>query len=276
MAAGAEVHVLSRSRPPADIQHHAADLFDFDHTAAVVAEVRPTHLLHLAWVTTPGVYWTSSDNLQWIEASQHLVKVFADQGGHRAVLAGTCAEYDWNESTICHEFATPIRPSTVYGRCKNELRERIDKIAKLSFAWGRLFHLYGPGEHPARLVPSVALALLSGKPAECTAGTQIRDFLHVDDAADALVALLLSDVIGPINIASGEPVAVRTLVEHIAAKVGRSELVRMGIRPIPIGEPSFLVANVHRLREELGWRPRLSLAAGLANTVAWWRCRHAA
>src|SRR5688572_27431879 len=61
IATGAEVHVVARTSPglPVESRFHPADLFDTDRVSAVVAAVKPTHLLHLAWVATPGTYWTS-------------------------------------------------------------------------------------------------------------------------------------------------------------------------------------------------------------------------
>jgi nucleoside-diphosphate-sugar epimerase len=276
-AAGIEVHAVARadrSEFPAGVQFHAVDLFDDEQVTALAAAIRPTHLLHLAWVATPGVYWTSPDNRRWADASLKLLNTFAEYGGRRAALAGTCAEYDWAGGGLCHEFDTPTRPTTVYGTWKNRLRERVELVAGATgvrVAWARLFFLYGPREHPARLVPGVTNALLAGRPAEITAGTQVRDFLHVEDAADALVRLLLSDVPGPVNIGSGEPVVVRTVVETVAEVVGRPDLVRLGAKPTPANEPPRLYADVGRLRNEVGWSPRMTLRQGLADTVAWWR-----
>jgi nucleoside-diphosphate-sugar epimerase len=259
---------------------HPCDLFDRDAVSRLLATVRPTHLLHLAWIATPGVYWTSPENQGWVEASKHLLTAFAECGGRRAVIAGTCAEYDWTAGGVCRERDTPLRPATLYGQCKNELREWCESESRLrrslSLAWARLFHLYGPHEHPARLVPSVARALLAGEVAECSAGTQERDFLHTHDVADALISLVRSDVVGPVNIGSGEAVPVRSVVEAVARWCGRLDLVRLGARPTPPDEPPLLVAAVSRLRDEVGWRPRVTLEAGIRETVSWWRVARAA
>lgn len=273
---GAEVHVLARNErdSPPGVRFHAADLFDRQKVNEVMRAVRPTHLLHLAWIATPGVYWTSPENERWVDASIELLDEFTEAGGKRAVLTGTCAEYDWTGDGVCREHDTPIDPATLYGQCKDELRcltEGLTANHGPSLAWARLFFLYGPGEHPARLVPSVARPLLAGQPAECTEGAQRRDFLHVDDAADALVSLLFSEITGPVNVASGVAVSVREVVERIGVATGRPELVRFGVRPTPPGDPPLLVADVTRLRTELGWAPRVGLADGLARTVAWWR-----
>jgi nucleoside-diphosphate-sugar epimerase len=273
-----EVHAVTRGGlpfdPPAGLRIHRADLLDPQQGEAVLNTVRPTHLLHLAWVATPGHYWTSPINLQWAAASQLLLWAFAGRGGTRVVVAGSCAEYD-PAAGICREIDTPLRPASVYGAAKTALATDLDGLAAISntsAAWGRLFYLYGPFEHPARLVPSVTCALLEGRPAACTGGEQRRDFLHVQDAADALVKLLESDVGGPVNIGSGLATPVREVTAKIAALTGRADLLRPGARNA-VNEPPLLVADIGRLRHEVGWTPRLSLAEGIGQTVAWWRSR---
>ncbi|MBP3959792.1 NAD(P)-dependent oxidoreductase [Gemmata sp. G18] len=271
-----EVHATARTARavPTGVSFHPCDLLNADKTARLIEIVRPTHLLHLAWVATPGVYWTSPENHRWAEASKHILLTFAQYGGTRAVVAGSCAEYDWGTGGVCHERDTPARPRTTYGRCKLELgkwAEVLGSARGVSVARARLFFLYGPGEHLSRLVPSVARALLAGTPAACSTGTQERDFLHVEDAADALVALAQSDLTGPVNVGSGAAVAVRDLIDHVARECGRPDLVRLGARATPAGEPPLLVADAGRLRDELGWRPRTDLERGLRETVDWWR-----
>lgn len=271
-----EVHALVRPgtlRGAAAAIAHKGDLLDSTHVEQTLARIRPTHLLHLAWTTEPGAFWDAADNVRWVEASLGLLRAFANSGGERVVVAGTCAEYDWGGG-VCREDDTPLRPASLYGECKNALRQRTEELAGqrgLSVAWGRTFFLYGPHEHPRRLVASVTRALLAGEPALCTAGAQQRDFLHVQDAADAFVELLRSDLNGAVNIASGEAIAVRVLVERIAAALGARHLLRLGALPTPAEEPPLLVADVRRLRHELGWQPRFDLDRGLAHTINWWR-----
>lgn len=270
-------HTVARSLRgfcPPGVNSHAADLLDAEQTARLIEHVRPTHLLHLAWIATPGVYWTSPDNARWADASANLLRRFAECGGRRAVVAGSCAEYDWSKAGVCHEATTALGPATPYGKAKDRLRRWAETFASnagLSLAWARLFFLYGPGEQAARLVPSVARAALSGQPAECSPGTQERDFLHVEDAADALLAILTSGVSGAVNVGSGRPSAVREVAAEVAAAAGRPDLLKLGARPSPAGEPPLLVADVTRLRDEVGWRPRIDLRRGLGQTVAWWR-----
>src|SRR5690606_20921964 len=115
------------------------------------------------------------------------------------------------------------------------------------------FFLYGPREYPSRLVASIVNALLRGEPARCSSGKQIRDYLHVRDAAEALVAILDGDVEGPINVGTGRPITIREIVDETARIIGRPELIRAGEIPEDPSSPPLIVADVTRLMEEVGW-----------------------
>jgi len=276
---GFEVHAVSSKVVPElfnAAQWHQADLFDSSQVQALMQTVQPTHLLHLAWYAVPGKFWASLENLRWVQASLCLLAEFARQGGTRVVMAGTCAEYDWHSGT-CSEETTPLLPTTLYATCKHSLQMMLSASAAqmgLSAAWGRVFFLYGPHEYPERLVASVIRSLLKEEPARCSHGEQVRDFLHVTDVAGAFVALLDSDVSGPINIASGQPVMLKEVIYQIAEIIGRPDLVQLGAIPASLGDPPFLLASVNRLREEVGWQPQISLVAGLRDTIDWWRSQY--
>ena len=93
---GFEIHVIGRHRPSLlQAVFHEADILDADRMRQAIVAANASHLLHLAWDLEHGQYWRSPKNLDWIAASLHLVRCFAEQGGARAVIAGTCAEYLW-------------------------------------------------------------------------------------------------------------------------------------------------------------------------------------
>jgi len=197
----------------------------------------------------------------------------ADHGGTRAVLAGSSWEYEWGHDR-CFEYATPLRPTSLYGACKHALQTMLSAFAaerRLSAAWGRIFSVYGPHDDPSRLVPSVIMALLDGRTARCTAGSQVRDFMFVSDVAEAFVALLDTAVTGAINIGSGHPVAVRSVVGTIAELLGTPDRIELGALPPRAEDPPALVPDVTRLTQEVGWRPATELTGGLRTTIDWWR-----
>jgi nucleoside-diphosphate-sugar epimerase len=277
---GYEVHAVSSSetthagRASDGAIWHRADLLDAEARRALVEQVRPTHLLHFAWYAEHGDFWTSTENVRWVEASLSLLRAFGEHGGRRAVIAGTCAEYDWSSGGRYVEASSPLEPRTLYGVSKDALRRVAEAWGAergISCAWGRVFFVYGEREQPQRLVPAVARAVLAGQPAPCSHGRQLRDFLHTSDAAAAFVALLDSTVEGAVNIGSGQPVSIAELVQLVAAQAGRPELVCLGALPERPGEPFELSADVTRLCEEVGWSPKLTLEQGIARAVRWHR-----
>ena len=272
---GYEVHATTRRSgpPPVEgVRWHRADLLEPADVARVLEVARPSRLLHAAWLARPGSHG-DPENARWVEASLGLLRRFHEGGGKRAVLVGSCFEYDWDRG-YCVEAQTPLRPSTVYGTCKQafgDVARAYGEATGLSTAWARVFLVYGPHENPRRLVPAVATSLLRGEPALCSHGEQVRDYLHVEDVAGALAALVGSAVTGAVNVASGEPVALKDVIRLVAEEVGRPDLVRLGARPTAPNDVPFVLANVDRLREEVGWSPTYSLREGVAQTVRWWR-----
>ena len=273
-----EIHASSRHCPddfPANITFHAADLLADGAAAELIEKVGPTHLLHLAWDARPNKFWNSSENLDWVAASLKLYRAFAAFGGRRAVFAGSCAEYIWSSSTLS-ERTTPLDPATLYGASKDALRRIIEKSSaqdKISFAWGRLFWLYGPREQPGRLISDLIASLLAGKEFACSKGTQRRDFMHVEDASEAFVRLLMSDFEGAINIASGQAIQVSDIIRRGADLAGNPELVQFGALPSKEGEPAELVASVDLLHDVLRFKQKYLLDEGLGNTISWWKSR---
>jgi nucleoside-diphosphate-sugar epimerase len=276
VARGWDVHAIaSRQATPdvASVTWHRGNLLDATATRAAVHDVAPTHLLHLAWYIAPGKWATAPENVTWVRASLDLFDAFAEAGGARIVTAGSCLEYDWQYG-YCSETRTPCAPHTAYGACKHALSELTETFARahgLSSAWGRIFFVYGPHEHPDRLVASVVRSLLQRQPARTSHGRQVRDYLFAGDVADALVTLLASSLEGPINIASGEPVQLRDIVQRLGDLLDGRDLLQIGaIPPAPTDVP-LVVADTRRLTGELGWRPAVGLDAGLRQTIDWWR-----
>lgn len=248
-ARGFEVHAVGREQ---------VDLLDATATDELVAGIGATHLLHLAWYTEHGKFWDAPENRDWEGATLALARSFRAAGGERMVAAGTCAEYE---------------PSTLYGMTKNATRRGLEAFAAetgLSLAWGRVFSPYGPGEHPQRVVAAVARAAIAGEPVACSTGEQVRDYLYVEDVAAAFAALVDSGATGCVDIGSGEGIALRDVLLTLEQLAGRHGIVRLGALP-DRDEPTSLVADTRRLRDEVGWQPSVELREGLERTLAWWR-----
>lgn len=280
---GWDVHAVSSGRSlgdePQSTTTHVANLLRAGDAEAAVRAASATHLVHLAWYIAPGRWAAAPENFEWVQASLALLRAFKAHGGTRVVTAGSCLEYDWRYG-YCSEALTPCTPHTAYGACKHALQTLSAAMARedasFSSAWARIFFLYGPHEHPDRLVASVVRSLLAGEPARTSHGRQVRDYLFVEDVADAIVRLLESDVNGPINVASGQAITLREIVQRVGELTGRSELIQLGAIPQAATDTLLVVADTSRLAAELDWRPRWDLDRGLERTIAWWRQQMAA
>jgi len=274
---GFSVHAIS-SKPINNFNDTATwytcDLRDQKAVDSVVKEISPSHLLHLAWYTKPSDYWTSPENIQWINASFNLLRSFQNVGGTRVVTGGTCAEYDWQYG-YCSEFLTPSKPSSIYGITKGtlfQIQKKVTESDGISSAWGRIFFLYGPHEYPERYIPSIIRSILSNRPYICRNGNLIRDYLFVQDVASAFISILNSTVEGPINIASGIPISLKDISMKIFLKMTNNlnNLQFGNIKPDEKEYP-IILANTNRLNNELGWKPQTDIDKGLDITIEWWK-----
>jgi nucleoside-diphosphate-sugar epimerase len=271
MERGFEVHATARGALPGGIPvtSHGVDLLKPDDARRLVADLRPAIIIHAAWYVAHGRFWNAPENTEWLEASTALAAYAAEAGARRFLGLGTCAEY----ATEAGDDGVPwlenrsIAPATPYGEAKAALARRLAEMAegraRFSFAWARLFHLFGPGENPARLVPSIMIALREGREAQCASGRPIRDFISTPSCGAALAALAASDVEGPVNVASGAPITIAAMARLIAQIAGRPYLLRLGALPDRPNEPPYMVAHTGRLRREVGFTAPTSLAAEL-------------
>lgn len=270
-ARGFEVHAVSSSgwRMPGPATWHRCDLLDPAQAELLVERVRASHLLHLAWIATPGLFWASPSNLEWLDAGVRLVDKFYRAGGIRAVGAGTCAEYGMTGSPFAEE-RSALAPDSVYGETKAAMyfALRAASRGRGTWAWARLFFPYGPGEPPSRFIPALIDGLLAGKMVDCTHGRQVRDFVHADDVAEACATLVDCTVSGAYNVGSGEGASLREVADLVIAELGHRELVRFGQRPAPAHDPAHVVADPCMPLRGLAWAPRISLAEGIRRTIA--------
>jgi len=250
----------------------SCDLFSTEELNKSLEQIRPDICIHLAWYAEPGKYLNSLENLRFMSASMQLATRLANLGCKRFVGAGTCFEYDTDLGYLSE--TSPTSPRSLYAASKLGLYlvlEQLSKMMGLGVAWLRFFYLYGPYEDERRLVPSVICSLLRNQEAKVTKGEQIRDFLHVEDVAAAIWTVAQSNLLGPVNIGSGKPVAVRDVATKIGEILNRLGLIKFGALPYSTSEPMFVCANNSRLVGNTTWVPRYDLEEGLRLTVDWWQ-----
>jgi nucleoside-diphosphate-sugar epimerase len=199
-------------------------------------------VIHAAWYVETGKYQDSSKNIDCLIGSLKLAKGAVKAGVSRFLGLGTCAEYDQSQGVLTID--TPLKPLTIYAAHKASLFTTLSQWLpreNVSFAWIRLFYLYGEGEDQKRLVPYVRSQILQDDFVDLTSGKQVRDFMDVAEAGNKIAEISLTNQIGPINLCSGIPITVRQLVEKIADEYGRRDLLRFGTREDNLFDPPFVV-----------------------------------
>jgi UDP-glucuronate decarboxylase len=230
---------------------------------------KPEACIHLAWYAEPGLYLDSKQNIQSLVSSLSLFQLLIKEGCLQIVAAGTCFEYATNFGYLRED--TPTVPENLYAASKLScclMGNSLLSLAKIPFAWGRIFFPYGPQEDPRRLVQAAIMALRKGIPFQASRGDQIRDYIHVTDVASAFCTLLERKAQGVYNISSGIPVSIRQLLDTLGEILKRKELIQMGVVPERRWDPPFICGDNKRLRA-LGWQPRYPLEHGLTETIHW-------
>jgi nucleoside-diphosphate-sugar epimerase len=266
---GFEVHGVARAPQPATagVTWYVADLLTEAGRAHTLSAAQPTHLAHLAWEARPGRYREDPVNRLWADASIDLLARAKAYGIERILGIGSCLEYG-PQRELCEERASRCHPTTLYGQAKLSTAEA---YVAAGAAWGRVFFPFGPHEPEERLIPSLIKSLRAGRSFACSHGGQLRDFVYVDDLAQMIAALLDSDLTGAVNLASGEPRSLRSVVEHFADRLNARHLIRFGVvAATGVDAEPIIAADVGRLRSVTAGVPAIGFEAGADRDLAWW------
>lgn len=254
------------SKPPKNVngggQWKLVNLLNKDEVTALMNQVRPDILCHFAWSASGKGYRQSEDNLDWIEASFHLMRQFH---GRRLIYAGSSSEYELVDDS-------GKRSWSLYGTSKlmfETLAMEYCRENNISFASGRIFTVYGPGDIKVdAAIPSAIQTMLRGKPFRCNAPNNMWDYIFIDDAAEALTRLICSDVEGILDIGTGKPIFMRQAFQTIADIVGYPDCLMCNEDNT---DSVRLVANVTHMKQKLDYTAEISFSEGIAKTVTWWK-----
>jgi nucleoside-diphosphate-sugar epimerase len=194
----------------------------------------------------------------------------------RMVMAGTFSEYRSPPNQDLLSEDSPLEQGKLYGSSKAAgglMASAIANSGGTRFRLLRLFKVYGAGEAPHRLLPALVSGLGRGERVAISAGTQVIDFLYIDDAVEAM---LRADAhcreIGGIatwNVATGRAHSVREFAERVAAAMkADGSLLGFGAIDMRKDDEPWLVGSPDLLRSELGWQPSIGLEEGVRAAVA--------
>jgi len=252
------------------------DLMDRAATTALLERARPAITFNLAGY---GVDPAERDeramqqvNVELIAALTDAVAAGADSnwGGQALVHAGTALEYGSTQGELSEDSRT--NPIGLYGASKlagtRLLKHRAAELG-IRAVTARLFTVYGPGEHRGRLLPCLIEAARTGAPVSLSEGRQERDFCYVDDVADGLLRLGVSDATAgeTVNLASGCLTRVRDFALAAARVLGiPKERLEFGEKVVREDEMWQGRVRIDRLRQLLNWIPPTGIEQGVRRT----------
>ena len=199
---------------------------------------------------------------------KNLVEIFKKKKFKLFIQIGTSLEYGAKKSPQFETFK--CKPKSHYGLSKLKSSEYlVNTNKKIFFPYIilRLYQIYGPHQKTERLLPLVVEACLKDKTFSTTAGTQLRDFLYVDDLNDLIIKILRSKVKNEIfNVGSGQPVQIKKLILKIKKIIGKG-MPKFGMLKMRKDETIHLYPNINKVKKFFNWKPKTNLTLGLNRTI---------
>lgn len=283
VAAGHRVAAIHRTAANAvrldvfapEVERMRIDSFDAAPLHACLGTFLPDVLFHLAAAGIRDGRDVSPETVTTnVLGTLDVCRAAQEHAVRRVVCLGSGFEYASQGERV--QESAPLEPFSMYGATKVAAWTLLKSLADsgtTEFVWARLFAAYGPGENIGRFLPLVTTRLLDRQDVQITSGTQIRDYLHVDDVVSALTLLMTAPGLAgrAVNVCSGEPISIAEMAELVCrAAAAPQGLLDLGAVPRRSEEPEHLVGDCSLLGS-LGWSRERSIVAGIEATVEWYR-----
>jgi len=288
LAAGADVVGISRSPEPDEallpyrwapherFTFHALDFnHDLERIEAVIRDVAPSYIVNFAAQSMVAQSWEHPEH--WYQtnvvASARLVDRIKKLDGLRKFVQISTPEVYGSTSGLVQETA-PFNPSTPYAVSKaacdmNLLAYR--KAYGFPVAFTRAANVCGPGQPLYRIIPRTVFCVLTGGKLRLEGGgASVRSFIHMRDVAEGTLEVARRGTAGDVyHLATDENQTIRAVVEEVCRQMGaRFEDCVETTPPRLAQDPAYLL-DTTKARTELGWRPKLTVADVIRETIEW-------
>ena len=260
-------------KPHFTFQHH--DVSNYVHVSGEVDAV-----MHLASPASPADFERIPIQILKVgsRGTHHTLGLAKDKGA-KYFLASTSEVYG---DPLVHPQpetywgnVNPIGPRGVYDEAKRfaeSMTMAYHRYHGVDVRIVRIFNTFGPSMRPddGRAVSNFLVQALLGKPLTIYGdGSQTRSFTYVDDEIRGFLALLDSDLSGPVNIGNPEEHTIKQLAEMVIEVTGSSSEITY--EPLPVDDPAQRKPDITLARRELGWEPTVELREGLTRTAEYFR-----
>ncbi|MGV3710340.1 MAG: NAD-dependent epimerase/dehydratase family protein [Gemmatimonas sp.] len=226
---------------------------------------KPDVVVHAGWDGVAG----TDRNAEWqaprnVPAAVELLMLSADAGARHFIGLGSQAEYGPCSGRISED--QELRPTTLYGHAKVWACAATASAAaqrNIKHSWMRVFSTYGAGSEPGWVLPMAASSIARGVAPDFTPCEQRWEFLHVQDAASAVVAVGETGAVGTFNLGSGDARPLRATLLALRDRIDPAVHPNFGAVPYRPDQVMYLEADISRLKAATGWSPRIPLETGL-------------
>lgn len=250
-----------------------SDLLRFRNLAEMIPDRDIDVLYHLAWEGSAGALRGDSDvQMNNVRYACDTVKACADIGVSRFVFAASIMEYEINAV-----MATDVTPeiNTLYASAKTAADYMVRAIAGslgIDYIRAVISNIYGPGEMSPRLINTSLKKMILGEHCAFSAGEQLYDFIYIDDAVRAFVAIGEKGIANrTYYIGSQEQQKLKYFLIEMKNQIDSKMEIGLGEIPFHGVSLSYEEFDVNAVKEDTGFVPQFSFAEGIRNTVAWLR-----
>ena len=267
--------VYGTSRRDIDLEsdrwtHASVDLAIADDVDNLFAVAKPDFVIHLASCVTGKreIEWIRETFAGNLQTAVNVLVAAQKLGVEKTVLAGSLEEPDAND-------AVPVATSPYAASkwCASTYARTMRALYGTRSAVARIFMVYGPGQQDLlKLVPYVCLSAARSEAPELMSGGREVDWIYIDDVVDGLIRLAQAglDDGGYVDIGSGELVTTGDIAERVCSLAGTGVAPVLGAVPDRAME-QVRKADIDATSEILGWRPAVSIDAGLERTYDWYK-----
>lgn len=266
--------VLRLNRPVFDLN------INIDGIVAAVAEFRPQWFVNFAALNMVGESWAHYQDYYRtnVIGVANLVAALRQMPWIEKFVQVSTPEVYGTTETFIKEGA-PFRPSTPYAvsRAAADLHlEAVHRAYGFPVCFTRSVNVYGPAQQPYRIIPKTVLAILRGQKLRLHGGgVSTRSFIHIDDVAQAIELVAARGVPGETyHVATPNQTSIRDLVRSVCELMGANFDQVVELDSERLGKDMAYQLDDAKIRDELGWTPRIELADGLRQSVDWFR-KHA-
>lgn len=236
------IEVVAVSRGPLEVPEGVRHVM-LDIAASTKADYeqlgRPDVLIHLAWGGLPNYLSLHHYEVE-LPAQYRFLKNLISAGLPAMLVTGTCYEYGMLSGELSEDMSAPSTNPYAYAKVALHQQLRFLQTQQpFALTWARLFYMWGEGQAPSSIYPLLQAAVARGEAIfPMSKGEQLRDYLQVEEVARLLATLALrGDGAGLVNVCSGQPISIRTLVEGWIAQNGWRIEPELGRYPYPTYEP---------------------------------------